>query len=144
MAVNWRHKDACPTAEVHLKLDSLWHYCLIDKGLGVWKCGVNRERETWINLSLSFHFIRKWVKLKLIAVHNQGKSLPNASFVSHTPSPREGEGEEIEEGEAEGADEDELHIVIVMALWSAFTFYGLLAAGAAVLLPVYEGDASIR
>lgn len=64
VAVNWRHKDACPTAEVHLKLDSLWHYCLIDKGLGVWKCGVNRERETWINLSLSFHFIRKWVKLK--------------------------------------------------------------------------------
>lgn len=68
--------------------------------------------------------------------------MPNASFVSHTPSP--GEGEEVEEGEgkAEGADEDELHIVIVMALWSAFTFYGLLAA--AVLLPVYEGDASIR
>lgn len=21
------------------------------------ECGVNRERETWINLSLSFHFI---------------------------------------------------------------------------------------
>lgn len=81
-------------------------------------------------------------KAKAIAVHNQGKSLPNASFVSHTPSP--GEGEEIEEREAEGADEDELHIVIVMALWSAFTFYGLLAAAAAVLLPVYEGDASIR
>lgn len=56
----------------------------------------------------------------------------------------EGEGEEVEEREAEGADEDELHIVIVMALWSAFTFYGLLAAAAAVLLPVYEGDASIR
>lgn len=75
---------------------------------------------------MSFHFIRKWVKLKPIAVHNQGKSLPNASFVSHTPSPVEGEGEE--EREAEGADEDELHIVIVMALWSAFTFYGLPAA----------------
>lgn len=46
----------------------------------------------------------------------------------------------------EGADEVELHIVIVMALWSAFTFNGLLAASAApaVLLPVYEGDASIR
>lgn len=64
--------------------------------------------------------------------------------MSHTPSPVEGEGEEVEEREAEGADEDELHIVIVMALWSAFTFYGLLAAAAAVLLPVYEGDASIR
>lgn len=76
---------------------------------------------------MSFHFIRKWVKLKPIAIHNQGKSLPNASFVSHTPST--GEGEEVEEREAEGADEDELHIVIVMALWSAFTFYGLLAVG---------------
>lgn len=66
--------------------------------------------------------------------------MPNASFVSHTPL----------EGDVEGADEVELHIVIVMALWSAFTFYGLLAASAAaasssaVLLPVYEGDASIR
>lgn len=47
----------------------------------------------WINLSLSFHFIGKWVKLKPIAVHNQGKSLPNASFVSHTPSPYGWEGE---------------------------------------------------
>lgn len=49
--------------------------------------------------------------------------------MSHTPSAGEGEGEEVDEREAEGADEDELHIVIVMALWSAFTFYGLLAVG---------------
>jgi len=42
-------------------------------------CQENEESDTF-----HCHFIRKWLKPKPIAVHNQRKSLPNASFVSHT------------------------------------------------------------
>jgi len=68
-------------------------------------CQKNGESDTF-----HCHFIRKWLKPKPIAVHNQRKSLPNASFVSHTHRVQ-GSG-----GPTAG------YIVIFMALWSAFTF----------------------
>jgi len=50
-------------------------------------CQENEESDTF-----HCHFIRKWLKPKPIAVHNQRKSLPNASFVSHTHTESRGPG----------------------------------------------------